>query len=84
MQKTKEEIAEMNPAELKEYQLDQQKVVFGHDHKIDKHGNPIEQGIGSDPANRGENHYQSIRKYEGVEAERAARARDAALAKACG
>jgi hypothetical protein len=84
MQKTQEQVEAMSPAELKAYQLDQQKVVFGHDHKVDKHGNPIEQGIGSDPANRGPNHYAAIRKYESVEAERAARAADAALVKARG
>jgi hypothetical protein len=47
MQKTVEEIQAMTPKEHKAYLLEQQKVVFGDDHKVDKDGNPIEQGIGS-------------------------------------
>jgi hypothetical protein len=47
MQKTQEEIDAMTPAELKAYAIEQQKTVFGQDHKIDRDGNPIEQGLGS-------------------------------------
>lgn len=36
--------------------------VFGHDHKTDRHGNPIEQGIGS-PGNMTRNCVEAYRKY---------------------
>lgn len=36
--------------------------VFGHDHKKDRHGDPIEQGIGS-PGNQTQNSVNAYRKY---------------------
>ena len=52
--------------------------VFGVGHKTDKHGNPMEQGIGA-PGNESEQHFQAILKYEGPAAEQAARERAARL-----
>jgi hypothetical protein len=37
--------------------------VFGDDYKTDKHGHPIEQGIGS-KGNETANHFQAIKKNE--------------------
>ena len=42
------------------------KDVFGFDYKTDRHGNPIQQGIGA-PGRETTNHMQSIRRYEGEE-----------------
>ena len=39
-----------------------EKNVFGHDHKKDRKGNPIEQGIGS-PDNMTRNAVEAYRKY---------------------
>ena len=47
MQKSQEEIDAMTPAERKAYDLEQTKIVFGHDVQFDAKGNPIEQGFGS-------------------------------------
>jgi hypothetical protein len=46
--------------------------VFGHGFQRDRHGNPIEQGIGS-PGRETEQHFAALLKFEGPEAERAAR-----------
>jgi hypothetical protein len=43
------------------------------DFQRDAHGRPIERGFGA-PGRETENHFDAIRKYEGPEAERAARA----------
>jgi hypothetical protein len=40
-------------------------AVFGFDYKVDRHGNPIQQGIGAWPHNVTLNHLSSIRRYEG-------------------
>lgn len=71
MQKTREEIDQMSPAELAAYKVQQRQVVFGEDVKM-KSGKPVEQGIGA-PGRETENHFRAIRKAEGVEAEKAAR-----------
>ena len=46
--------------------------VFGHNFKLDRNGNPVEQGIGA-KGNESEQHFAAILKYEGAEAERIAR-----------
>ena len=48
--------------------------VFGVGFRRDKHGNPIEQGIGSD-SNITEQHIAAVRKYEGEAAAQAVIAR---------
>ena len=50
--------------------------VFGVGFKRDRHGQILEQGIGA-PGNESEQHFQAILKYEGPEAEKAARERAA-------
>lgn len=72
MQKTQVEIDAMSPDELKAYKIAQENIVFGSDHKNDRKGKPIEQGIGS-PGRENENHFAAIRKWEGPEAEQKAR-----------
>jgi hypothetical protein len=52
--------------------------VFGVGYQVDKHGRPIERGIGAS-GNESEQHYAAIEKYEGKEA--ADRARAAAAAR---
>lgn len=47
--------------------------VFGHDVKYDRHGKPIEQGIGS-PSQPTEQHFQMLAKHEGAEVAAKARA----------
>jgi hypothetical protein len=64
-------------AAVKRHFENEKRHVFGHDYKVDKHGKPIEQGIGS-PGNESENHYRALEKYEGAAA--AAKARAAAKA----
>jgi hypothetical protein len=71
--KTPAELAEMTPAERKEHFAAEERTVFGADFKRDKHGRPIEQGVGS-PGHEDERHFAAIRKYEGIEAEQKARA----------
>jgi hypothetical protein len=48
--------------------------VFGVGHKTDRHGKPIEQGIGSD-SNITDQHIAAVRKYEGEAAAQAVIAR---------
>jgi hypothetical protein len=81
---TAAELAMMTPEERKQHAENAARNVFGHDVQFDKHGKPIEQGIGSAAsANRNpranENHFRAIGKYEGAEAE--AIARQAAIQK---
>jgi hypothetical protein len=52
--------------------------VFGLGFRRDAHGNPIEQGVGSD-SNPSERSFAAIEKYEGKAAADAARARAARL-----
>lgn len=72
IQKTAEEIEAMTPAERREYETGQARIVFGFDHRKTRRGEPIEQGYGA-PGRETENHFSAIRKYEGPEAEKAAR-----------
>jgi hypothetical protein len=46
-------------------------AVFGHDAAKDRHGNRIQQGIGS-PGHETSNHFASIRRWEGEESYRRA------------
>jgi len=48
--------------------------VFGVGFKTDRHGRPLERGIGS-PGNESEQHFAAIEKYEGKAAADAARAK---------
>jgi hypothetical protein len=50
--------------------------VFGQGFRRDKHGNPMEQGLGA-PGNETEQNFAAILKYEGPAAEQAARERAA-------
>lgn len=56
---TEEELAALSPAELRTYRAVQEANVFGHDHKKDAQGRPIEQGIGS-PGNENINHVRAL------------------------
>ena len=60
-----------SPAKQQAHLAAEEKTVFGHDFQKDAKGNPVEQGIGS-PARPTGNHFQSILKYEGMEAYQAA------------
>jgi len=80
--KTMEEIAEMrelikaghlSPTAVADYLEAERRAVFGHDYKTDRTGRPQEQGIGA-PGNETEQHFTTLRKWEGAEAEKAARA----------
>jgi hypothetical protein len=70
---TQEERSGMTVEELKVHQADEELTVFGRNKlgepafKRDRDGKPVEQGVGS-PGNEGQNHFASIRKYEGEEA----------------
>ncbi|QQN62121.1 hypothetical protein JIR23_21215 [Bradyrhizobium diazoefficiens] len=72
---TLEEMEVLSPEQRVAHQAEEAKIVFGHDHRVIK-GRPVEQGIGA-PGRETENHYASIRKYEGPEAEKKARAKAA-------
>lgn len=69
--KTQEEWDRMSREEQKAHLVEEEKIVFGTDFKKVK-GKPVEQGYGA-PGRETENHFASIRKYEGPEAEKAAR-----------
>lgn len=69
--KTEDELNEMRaeiaagtlpPDAIKQYYLDERKNVFGFDHKLDRQGNPIEQGLGS-AQNMTRNSIEAFRKY---------------------
>lgn len=70
--KTNEELDAMSSEEKRAHYASEEKIVFGTDFKK-KGGVPVEQGIGA-PGRETENHFKAIGKYEGVEAEKAARA----------
>lgn len=69
--KTIEELDAMSPEEKRAHYASEEKIVFGTDFRK-KNGAPIEQGIGA-PGRESENHFKAIGKYEGAEAEKAAR-----------
>jgi hypothetical protein len=73
--KTFEELDEMRaeiaagtlpPDAIKQYYADERRNVFGFDHKVDRSGKPIEQGIGS-PGNQSRNSIEAYRKYHSHE-----------------
>lgn len=81
--KTPDELDGLTPDELKAHLADEEKTVFGrtvvNEPAFKKvKGVPQEMGLGS-AGRETENHFRAIRKYEGPEAEKAAR--DAAAAR---
>ena len=78
--KTPFELSEMTPEEKKAHFASEERIVFGHDLRRDRHGEPLERGLGA-PGHRTENHYRALGRAEGVDAEKAARAADAAKGK---
>jgi hypothetical protein len=68
-----DELAELTPEEKRIHFENEAKNVFGHDYKRDKHGRPIEQGIGS-AQQVTEAHLQALAKAEGQEVADRARA----------
>jgi hypothetical protein len=63
---TREELSEMSAEERKLHFENERKNVFGHDYKTDRHGRPIEQGIGS-ASQPSLNHFQALAAAEGQE-----------------
>jgi hypothetical protein len=59
-----EEWDELSPEEKKLHRAAEAKNVFGADHKTDRHGRPIEQGIGS-ASQPSLNHFQALAAAEG-------------------
>lgn len=72
-------VAEMMAAGMSREQAEQEMArrVFGHDHRIDRHGKPIEQGIGS-LGHESEHHFIALERASGKEAADIARAKSAA------
>lgn len=81
MTKTMEEWDAMSPDDKKAHLKAEEKTVFGEGYRKDRKGVPQEQGIGS-PGRETDNHFRAIRKYEGPEAEKAARETAAKKSKA--
>ena len=48
------------PDAIKQYYADERRNVFGFDHKVDRSGKPIEQGIGS-PGNQSRNSIEAFK-----------------------
>jgi hypothetical protein len=71
-----EELAAMTPAERQAQARFVQNHVFGFDHRTDRSGRPIEQGLGS-PSNPGEQHFAALERAEGAAAANLARQRAA-------
>ena len=71
-------VAEFMAAGMSREQAEQEMArrVFGHDHRTDRHGRPVEQGIGS-PGHESPQHWDSLGKYEGADAVALARAKAA-------
>ena len=53
---------ELPPDAIKQHYADERRNVFGFDHKTDRNGRPVEQGIGS-PGNKNRNSIEAYRKY---------------------
>ena len=66
-----DEWAKLNDAEKKAHLENERKNVFGHDYKTDRHGKPIEQGVGS-PSNPTIQSMNALRAAEGDQAADAA------------
>jgi hypothetical protein len=60
----REEWDELTPAEKRAHLVQEEKNVFGHDVKHDRHGNPIEVGIGS-KSQPSANHFRALATAEG-------------------
>ena len=60
--KTREEWDDMTTAEKREHLAQEEKNVFGHDVKHDRHGDPVEQGLGG-PLQPTAQHVEAIRIY---------------------
>ena len=73
--KTEAELAELTPAQRAAHFAAEEETVFGKGFQRDRHGQPIEQGIGS-PGRESEHHWNALEKAEGKEV--ADRAREAA------
>ena len=72
---TPDELAQLTPAQRAEHFAKEEETVYGKGFRRDRHGQPIEQGIGS-PSRESEDHYRALEKAEGKEV--ADRAREAA------
>lgn len=59
---------QLPPDFLERYHVAVENNVFGHDHKKDRHGNPIEQGIGA-PGNQTRNSINAFKKYAKYDAD---------------
>jgi hypothetical protein len=55
-------IGELPPDAIKQHFVAERKNVFGFDHKVDRSGKPIEQGVGS-PGNQSRNSIEAYKKY---------------------
>jgi hypothetical protein len=73
--KTEQELAEMKeliqkgelpPDAIKQYYADERRNVFGFDHKTDRNGKPVEQGVGS-AGNQSRNSIEAFKKYHAHE-----------------
>jgi hypothetical protein len=62
----REEWDELSPEEKREHLIMEEKNVFGYDVRHDKHGRPIEQGIGS-ASQPSMNHFRALAAAEGAE-----------------
>lgn len=60
----REEWDELSPEEKKLHRINEEKNVFGHDVKHDRHGKPVEQGVGS-ASQPSLNHFQALAAAEG-------------------
>jgi hypothetical protein len=69
---TSQEFDALSPEERAAHLEAEKTTVFGVGHAVVK-GQPQEQGVGS-PGHESENHFAAIRKWEGPEAEKKARA----------
>jgi hypothetical protein len=56
------------PDAIKQHFLAEKNNVFGYDHKVDRHGKPIEQGVGS-AGNQTLNSINAYKKYGAAEPE---------------
>jgi hypothetical protein len=68
---TREELSGMSAEERKAHFEAEARNIFGHDFKRDRHGKPIEQGLGS-PQQPTRQHINALRAAEGDDAANAA------------
>ena len=60
---TEGEKALLTPEQLRNWEAEKERQMFGDGFKRDRHGNPIEQGIGSD-GHETANHFRAMRESE--------------------